>query len=338
MSIIISDSSAGFSPNSMDKQQLLSSIATAAAEKTLTKKDIVDAFDRGRGKAGGSGLSIGEILYYIGGAIIFIGIAVLVFQNWLNLPSAAQILVTFGSGLAAYFMGLAFLRDPHLEKMGHTFFFLSAILTPLGLFVIFHDRGYELTAGVHSVIYALLFAMFMASFLAIKKEVFLLFSILFGTGLYFALINFLVDDFPLVEEWRFNAYQVLVAGISYILLGYYFSKNNRPHFTGFLYAFGILGFLSAGLALGGWTPDQSVFWELAFPGLVFGAIFLSIYLQAKSFLVFGSIFLMIYILKITAEYFTEGLGWPLSLVLAGFALIGIGYLSFYLNRKYIAKE
>ena len=40
-------------------------------------------------------------------------------------------------------------------------------------------------------------------------------------------------------------------------------------------------------------------------------------------------------MKITFEYFTEGLGWPLSLVLVGFALMGIGYMAFYLNKKYM---
>jgi hypothetical protein len=45
---------------------------------------------------------------------------------------------------------------------------------------------------------------------------------------------------------------------------------------------------------------------------------------------------MIYILKITHEYFSKDLGWPLALVLVGFFMIAIGYFSFYLNRKYLS--
>ena len=44
---------------------------------------------------------------------------------------------------------------------------------------------------------------------------------------------------------------------------------------------------------------------------------------------------MFYILKITSEYFTEGLGWPLALVLAGLAMIGVGYVSLSVSRKYL---
>jgi len=80
-----------------------------------------------------------------------------------------------------------------------------------------------------------------------------------------------------------------------------------------------------------------VFWELVFPGLSFGILFLSVYLKTRSFLIFGTLYLMFYILKITNEYFTSGFGWALSLIILGFALIGIGYFAFYLNKKYISQ-
>ncbi len=70
--------------------------------------------------------------------------------------------------------------------------------------------------------------------------------------------------------------------------------------------------------------------------LALGTLFLSINLKSGSFLTFGTLFIMAYILKITAEYFTRGLGWPLALVIAGLMLIAIGYLSFYLKKKYIS--
>jgi hypothetical protein len=47
--------------------------------------------------------------------------------------------------------------------------------------------------------------------------------------------------------------------------------------------------------------------------------------------------LIFYILKLTGEYFTSGLGWPLSLVLAGLAIIGIGYYAVKLNKKYLVQ-
>ena len=46
--------------------------------------------------------------------------------------------------------------------------------------------------------------------------------------------------------------------------------------------------------------------------------------------------LMAYILKITSEYFSSGLGWPLALILAGLAMIGVGYMSISIKKKYLS--
>ena len=70
-------------------------------------------------------------------------------------------------------------------------------------------------------------------------------------------------------------------------------------------------------------------------GLNFGVLFLSVALKSRAMLVIGSLYLMGYILKITAEYFSDSLGWPISLVIAGFALIAVGYGTFRINQKYI---
>jgi len=151
------------------------------------------------------------------------------------------------------------------------------------------------------------------------------------------LTRFIVGGNPIFEYWRFIAYRWLVAGLTYVVLGYYFCNTNKKEMTGFLYGFGVFAILNAALVLGGWEPEQYIFWELIYPALVFGVIFLSIYLKSKSFLVFGAMYIMIYIIKITAEYFTDGLGWPLSLVLMGLALIAIGHVTYSLNRKYFSE-
>lgn len=146
----------------------------------------------------------------------------------------------------------------------------------------------------------------------------------------------MVGGGPYFDDWKFHEYRVLVASIAYMLLGYAFSKNERAPLQGFLYSFGILGFLGAALTLGGWEPNQNVFWELIYPGFVFGALFLSVHVKSNAFLTLGTLFLMAYILKITSEYFSSGLGWPLALVIAGLAMIGVGYMSLSLKKKYLS--
>jgi uncharacterized membrane protein YGL010W len=94
-------------------------------------------------------------------------------------------------------------------------------------------------------------------------------------------------------------------------------------------------FLGAALALGGYAPDANQVWEVLFIGLAFGMMFLSIVLKSRAILIVSSIYLMVYILKITAEYFSETIGWPLALIVAGFTLIAIGYGTFAINQRYL---
>ncbi|MDD5584879.1 MAG: hypothetical protein PHV55_07490, partial [Candidatus Omnitrophica bacterium] len=186
------------------------------------------------------------------------------------------------------------------------------------------------------VLAGILFIAYGLSYLVFKKNIFTIFNIIFGTWLFFSLTDLFVGKSSYLPLRHFNEYRVLATGLSYMLLGYHFSRVQRNVLSKWLYAIGTLGFLGAALALGGWTPKQNIFWEMLFPGLCFGIIFLSIYLKSKSFLVFGSLYLIGYFLKITAEYFAQNLGWPLALILMGLALVFIGYFSFYLNRKYLS--
>lgn len=321
------------------KEEVLQFVREVAAQKVISKAELDAAYDAGSGIIADPSLTkkigIAEILYYIGGAIVVLGIAILLAQNWGMLGFGAKVLATLGAGVAAYIVGLLFQRDEKTEMVGSAFYLISALVMPIGLYVVFDNAGFDIESfGTQSLISGILFAMYMSSYLLLRKSVFVVFSILFGTWLFFSLTSFMIGGNPYFD-WKFYVYRVLGVGLMYVLLGYSFSKTGLASLQGFLYSFGILGFLGAALVLGGWEPYQNVFWELVYPGLVFGVLFLSVHLKSKAFLTFGTLFLMGYILKITGEYFSSGLGWPLALVIAGLALIGVGYMSISLKKKYL---
>lgn len=325
----------------MTKEELLSKVEELSANREITHDELFVAYEKGQTNTPKTHdtvltkkLTISEILYYLGGAIVFIGIAVLVFQNWDTLSSITKVLITLGSAIASYIIGAMLARNIKTDPVAHSFLLISALTAPVGLFVTFHVSGVELGSQViQTLIPGILLITYLVSFFALRKSLLLLFCIIFGTWFYFSLTSLLLDNQASLST-KFLEYRSLIAGLSYILLGYSFSLGSRRPLSGFLYAFGVLAFLGSIFALGGWSPSQNIFWELIFPFIVFGVIYLSIYLKSKSFLVFGTIYLMAYVLKITAEYFSGSLGWPIALMLAGFGLIGIGYLSFYINSKY----
>ncbi len=323
----------------MDKKTTLENIQSLIQEGQLTKEELLDVY-RNTVKGGtqeslNRQSRISNILYYIGGAIVFLGICIFVGTNWGSLNDATKIMATLGSSVAMYIAATLVGQSKDLNKVSDAFHFLSALVAPLGIFITLDIAGVDKnTAGIHSAIAAVLLAVQVGSYLLDKRNVFVVFMVIFGTWLFFSFTTFLMGGRPF-SNWDFIKYRWLIAGLSYLFLGFSFTDTDKKGLSPWLYGFGVVSFLTAALCLGGYSPNQNVFWELLFPGLAFGVIFLSVYMKVRSFLVFGTMYLMFYILKITNEYFTSGFGWALSLIFVGFALIGVGYLAFYLNKKYI---
>lgn len=323
------------------KQQALDYISTLGATHALSRTEVLAAYDSGAGVGAAPveahhKLEIADILYYLGGGIVFVGIAIFVGQNWEQLSFVTRLLATLGAGIVAFVAASVIGRDERLGGVSAAFYLISALTIPAGLYVWLDQAGWSVFSNeTQTLVTLVLLAVYGASFAVFRKTVLLVFTILFGTHFIYAVTNQMVAQNLSFDLWKFYEYRVLLSGLVYMLLGYYFSQGMRSGLSGFLYGFGSLAFLGAALALGGWSPGQNIFWELIYPLLVFGVLYLSVYLKSRSFLVFGTIFLMAYILKITAEYFTEGLGWPLALVLSGLLMIGVGYMSVSINKKYI---
>lgn len=272
----------------MEKQELLAAVRSMAAQNTITKEELTDAFESGIPKSSQAltkRLNSSDLLYYIGGAIVFVGISILIGQNWEYLNGITRILVTLGSAIAAYFVGIMFLKDERTVGVAHAFFLISALLSPLGVFVTFDQAGINVeTPGIHSVISAILVAFYLGSYYIFKKNVFLLFGIFFSTWLFFAFTEFLVNG-TLLWDFKFFEYRGLIASLSYLLLGYAFSQTDKRSLTGALYGFGSLGFLSFAMALQGYKPTglSGAIWEILYPFIAMGFILLSTKLKSKAF-------------------------------------------------------
>ena len=326
----------------MNKQELLQELSSRLASGDLTRSELLEAIgpEQSESTTGKSKVTsaLSTILYYIGGGVVFLGMIFLIAQEWDQFGTGMKIFVTLGSGIAAFIMGVLFSGQERLGAAGPAFFLIAALLLPLGLLVTYDEAGIDvdrLTAQIQ--IGGILFAAYLSAYALMRKNVLLTFAFIFGTGLFFSLTDYMTSGVPMIDEWSFVNYRILFAGLAFMLFGYSFVGTVREPLTGWLYFFGVSGFLGAGLALGEWKPNQNVFWEAVYPGLVFGIIFLSTYIKSRIFLIFGSIALGAYLTKITAEYFSDSLGWAFSLVLVGFLLMGIAYVAVRVNRRHISQ-
>lgn len=323
----------------MNKQELLSEIKSAIESGELSKAEIDNAIGRSAASADSSfvvpqnKLNIASVLYYIGAAIVLIGLVVLVVQSWSDFGTLARIVVSLGSGIAAYISGMLLYRNDTWRTVSYFMHVIGAVMLPIGLAVTFYEFDIDLgQAAAQVAIAAIMVAIYATTIWSSARNLFIGLTIGFGTWLYFALASMLLGGGAYVYGFNLYTYLTVAAGIGYVLIGYGFSQSEnteRHMLTPVLYGLGLIASLSALLSLGG-------IWDLLYPFVVFGVIYLSIYLKSKVFLRLGALFLMAYIVKVTGEYFSDSLGWPLTLVLAGLALIGIGYLTVYLGKKYIS--
>ncbi len=320
----------------MDKQQLLEELRQAAAQNQISKEEVLAQFGNLVPAAEVKHLSISEVLYYIGGGIVFLGICILAYQNWDSFSSFLRVFITLGSAVACFIVGALLYRYENLRKISQAFFLISGLLAPLGVSVAFKEGGFDLNSdGIQLAIYTIIAAVFFSALWFYRQTILLFFAIVFTVGVFHFIINLIIGQNLLMENYsKVWEYKILAEGLAWLLLGYYFLQTQFKALSGVMYGFGCVAFLGAAMALGGWDPNQNVFWELIYPLLVFGIIFCGVYVKSKSFLVFGTIFLIGYILKLTGEYFTSGLGWPAALVLAGLAIMGIGFYAVRLNKKY----
>jgi len=326
----------------MNKQALLQQLSALVDSGEVTEDEVLEAIGAKQHSpvAVTSNIAsrLSAVLYFIGGGVVFLGLAFLIAQEWRHFGTSMKIFVTLGSGISAFVVGVLFSQQKRLGAAGPAFFLLSALLLPVGLFVTYDEAGVNvdmLTAQIQ--VASILFAAYVGAYAVIRKNVLLTFAFIFGSWLFFAVTDQMVTSAPYIDNWSFINYRILFAGLAYMLIGYSFVGSDREVLTGWLYTFGVFGFLGAGFALGEWKPNQSLFWEAIYPGLVFGIIFISTHIKSRIFLVFGSLALGAYLTKITAEYFSDSLGWAFSLVIVGFLLMGVAYLAVRVNRRYVAQ-
>jgi hypothetical protein len=329
----------------LDKSTLLKEISLSAARNEMTKQELLAAYEQGKTDVSSNDetsvfrIDLSSILYYLGGAIIFLGISIFIGKNWPVLHPISRLLATVGVGVTTYFLAVVFTTTQRFERMSHAFYLIAALILPVGIFTIFDTAGMDAVSYQNQAINALvLMTTFYFSYWLFRKNVLLLFAILFSTWLYFDIVGWFYTIMMNSKPEDFITYSLFVVGIIYIATGYMLANTSARVLTGFLYSFGIIGVLLAGICLTGWKPEQNHYWEVIFPFMTFASFIMSIKLESRSFLVFGTIFLVAYILKMADEYYTGGPLGPLLLVIVGLLLIAIGYGAVRLNNKYLSRR
>ena len=258
----------------------------------------------------------------LGGTFVFAGLCVFIGINWEEMNAAARIIVTLGSGVATFGMGLAALTRSRYEKAVTPLFLIAAVLQPTGILVALD----ELSSGRDWHYAGLLMTGIMAfqqgvTFI-VKRRTTLLFTTLLFSVTFLSVLFDLLNIDPQITG--------VTLGLSLILVNIAVNKTRHATITPFWHLTGSASFLYGIFDMLEGTPCAILFLAIAC-----GIVYLSVYVRSRTLLVCGTVSILAYIGYFTSQHFLESWGWPLALILLGFVLIGLSAAAVRLNQKFM---
>jgi hypothetical protein len=128
----------------------------------------------------------------------------------------------------------------------------------------------------------------------------------------------------------------LIIGISHLCLGQFLRNTKDGKHVSILVL--LIGSLEMLGALFSFTFAKGILgqvFEMIYPGIILASMMLSVYRKTRSLLVISALFTIAYLVRISVVYFADSLGWPLILVIIGLVFIGLGYLVYNLNNRFL---
>lgn len=305
------------------KEDALQDIVAIAKHHQITLDEIAQALQVAKDTADKPPASVLSKLFgYIGGIFVFAGIAVFIAMYWDDFGSAARVIVTLGSGLIAFLMGLICLTNKKYERAATPLFLMSSLLQPTGILVML----YEYASGGDARHGLLFMAAYMlvqqgCTFWAKGRTVLAFSAILFGCIFFANLFDILDINEKLIG---------VVIGTSLLFIAYALNQSKHSAIAAFWYFIGAVVLL--------WSVFESVkhsALEPVYLGVCALIIFISTYVRSRTLLLVGTLAMLFYIGYYTAKHFANTVGWPIALVLIGIALIALSSLAVKLNNKYI---
>lgn len=326
----------------MTNEELLKELYLKAQSGEIKKEEITAVFESFPPSEQGGGsilttdltahLSLTKILYLIGASVVVIGISFFGVQIWDDLGALGRITITLGLGLIfAAFGSIFFINDPE-RWLGPVFHVIGGVLIPGGSLVTL----YELSLNVKSLwpvawIFGVLFVFYLLLTLFHKNAILTFFSAANGTAFIYLLVGAMLGNSFYYEAWDVFVYLTMAASICYLLLAHAFRDGWNKYLCEMFNFMGAAGFLGAAFT----RVFDSGLWQFAFFIFAFGGMAFAVYAKSRGILAVSTLYLVAHFIYITNEYFADSIGWPVALVILGLLIIGLGYVSISINKKYL---
>lgn len=271
----------------------------------------------------------------LGGIFIIAGLIALAVNLWNFMPNYAQVATTLGAGLVSYLGGALFHRDSNKRTLSIGLFLIAAIMVPIGVGVCQNIIKVNFSdINIAIITTGFIFIFYLLSTLCFQEQLFLIFSLLAGTGLW-ALCG--EKFFSISEHKHYIEYFSMLTGALYIALGYFLNKSTYHFTSGLLYFFGAVILLTAICVMTEWTFMLHPLWEAIYLIAALGIIILSMICRSRALLWIGSLGLVVHLIRITTELANEFFA-PMVIIATGIVMLLMGYFVIKLDKRLITKE
>ena len=305
------------------RTRALEDIAAIARQHGLSAGEIAAAI--GAPPAAGDNRArvvLVRVLGFLGGTFVFAGIGVFIALQWSQMNSAARVVVTLGSGLAAFVLAMLASREIRFDKVATPLLLIAAGLEPTGMLVAFQEFGsggdWRVAGLITSGAMTLQFG---AVFGGLRRSTPLFMAVVFGTLFWWTALDLLDVDAKVIA---------LVLGGSMLLAAVGIDRTAHRDITPVWYLFGASAFL-----YGFFDAVERTPFEIGFVAVAAAFVYLSVVLHARTLLFVATMAILAYTAWYTEEHFANSVGWPLALIVFGMFMIGLSALAFRIDRDYV---
>jgi len=305
-----------------ERNDALTQISDIAKLHHLSAKDIAEFMAGGDAGPHRKSEIMTKLFGYLGGIFVFAGVCIYAGMKWDVMGPHAHIVITLGTGVVAYILGIVCLRDERYIRMATPLFLIAGLFEPGGMMVTIAEYS---TGGdprhAFLIVFGIMAVQMALTFFKERRAVLLFLLLIYGSswlGVMFDLLEF---------DEEFN---VLTVGFFIMSLTWGIAKTRFNSVCGFWYFLGSAMFLCAA-----WEILDDWHALVAFIGLACFFVFLSVMTRSRALLLNGVLGVLAFISYYTAEYFADNDMWPLGLLFMGAVLIGMSKFAMRINRKYI---
>jgi hypothetical protein len=307
-----------------DRARALEDIVAIARRHGVSAPDIAAALGSepaGARESRRRGVLV-RVLGLLGGTFVFAGVGVFIALHWDSLNAPARVVVTLGSGLAAFALAAVSTRDARFDKATAPLFLMAAALEPTGMLVAFDEFGSGGDWRLASLVTCgAMAAQFGWTFTVVRQATLLFLTMLFA-------VLFWWTGFDLVDAD--GTVTAVVLGASMLLAAAGVDRTVHRVITPLWYLAGAAVFLGGLFDAVKRTP-----FEIVFLAAAAGFVYASVVVHSRTLLFVGTLAILAYTGWFTGEHFADSVGWPLALVAFGLFMIGLSALAVRIDRDYV---